>query len=249
MRAALWCLVLIMCLPVAGWAQTKTAQPSPTAKETPAKAEPAAQPAAKAAINARHYRDVCEAPERAGGQRGNGRDMLTLFDESGVVVVYADEELAGLLRGFHWKELFWRQRERLHAAMDFYLFGHSLYEKAMQPYIGMTGQGLLLAVGQEFFAMSLPERLAPLDGLLVDYLDARQHCRSRPMRSARRLKVSLAKTASNVLSGKGSGRVASPKRKWTRSSSPFSFARATARSMPASLLSSPVARAPVVVAR
>lgn len=135
-------------------------------------------PAAKAVINARHYQDLCAAPDRAGGRRGDGRDMLTLFDESGVVVVYADDELAGLLRNFRWKELFWQHRAQVNAAMEFYLFGHGLYEKAMQPYIGMTGQGLLLAVEQEFFAMSLPERLVHLDSLLTNYLNARQHCRS-----------------------------------------------------------------------
>ena len=72
--------------------------------------------------------------------------MLTLLDESGVLVACADPELARLLRDFRWKELFWHNRERLAAAMGFYLYGHGLYEKALRPYIGMTGQGLILNV-------------------------------------------------------------------------------------------------------
>jgi hypothetical protein len=132
-------------------------------------------PQAKAAINRRHYAALTEAVP-AGG-RGGGRDMLTLFDESGVVVACADDELAGLLRDFRWKEPFWLRRERLPASMAFSLFGHGLYEKALQPYVGMTGQALVLQVAPEFFAQPLAQRLAQLDGLLADYLAAPQHCR------------------------------------------------------------------------
>ena len=146
-------------------------------------------PGAKAAINARHY-DVL-AGETASGQTGRGavRDVSTLLDESGVIVAYsnansgADAGLAGLLRDFRWKELFWQRREQVgpqssRQAMGFYLFGHGLYEKALQPYVGMTGQGLLLAVEPAFFGWPLARQLAHLDRLLADYLAVPEHCRS-----------------------------------------------------------------------
>jgi len=76
--------------------------------------------------------------------------MATLFDESGVIVAYSNSQLAKLLCDFKWKELFWLCREEVNAQMGFYLFGHGLYEKAMQPYVGMTGQGLLMPVEMEF---------------------------------------------------------------------------------------------------
>ena len=50
------------------------------------------------------------------------------------------------------------------------IFGHGLYEKALQPYIGMTGQGVVLAVEQDFFIWALPQQLAHLDTLLADRL-------------------------------------------------------------------------------
>ena len=142
-------------------------------------------PKAKAAINARHYEALTDgtAPGNAASadasrsQRGAVRDMNTLFDESGVIVACADPELAGLLGDFRWKELFWSQRERVMASMDFFLFGHGLYEKALQPYVGMTGQGLLLPVEQEFFGWPPERRLAHLDELLAQYLAAPEHCR------------------------------------------------------------------------
>jgi len=143
-------------------------------------------PRTKAVINAHHYHALLDAiPEKkvadsaaSRSERGAVRDVNTLFDESGVVVVCADAELAALLRDFKWKELFWQRREQVQAGMGFYLFGHGLYEKALQPYVGMTGQGVVLAVEQEFFAWPLAQRLAHVDGLLANYLAAPQHCRS-----------------------------------------------------------------------
>jgi hypothetical protein len=140
-------------------------------------------PLSKAAVNQRHYRSLLEAQaaDAAGDatrRRGAVRDMNTLFDESGVVVACADAELSGLLGEFRWKELFWRRRDEAGRQMGFYLYGHGLYEKAMHPYIGMTGQGLVLAVERDFFGWPQPQRLAHLDRLLAEYLLAPQHCRS-----------------------------------------------------------------------
>lgn len=136
-------------------------------------------PKAKAAINARHYQAQTEGRKDASrSERGAVRDTNTLLDESGVVVPYADEGLAGSLRGFRWKELFRERRDDVKARMGFYLFGHGLYEKALDPYVGMTGQGLLLPVEADFFGWPLDQRLACLDKLLADYLSALGHCRS-----------------------------------------------------------------------
>jgi Protein of unknown function (DUF3025) len=135
-------------------------------------------PKSKAALNARHFHALVE--ERTSGNTGRGpvRDVNTLLDESGVIVVYADAELGVLLRDFKWKELFWQRREQVRAGMGFYLLGHGLYEKALQPYLGMTGQGLLLAVEQEYFSWPPTQQLTHLDSLLADYLAAPEHCRS-----------------------------------------------------------------------
>lgn len=136
-------------------------------------------PATKAAINARHYHALAgEGPANgfvAGSQRGTVRDVNTLLDESGVVVACADAELAGLLVDFKWKELFWQRRDRLHGSMGFYLFGHGLYEKALQPYVGITGQGLLIKVEKEFFAMTPARQSKRLDSLLADQLTLKEH--------------------------------------------------------------------------
>lgn len=139
-------------------------------------------PKAKAAINARHYQALTENSGASNSvipsQRGAVRDTNTLLDESGVIVACADVELAQLLRNFQWKELFWQQRARVQSGMGFYLFGHGLYEKAMRPYTGMTGQGLLLHVEQAFFSWPVAQQLAYLDDQLAGYLSAPENCRS-----------------------------------------------------------------------
>lgn len=142
-------------------------------------------PRAKAAINARHYDALVAVEQRIdedapllSSQRGAVRDMNTLFDESGVVVACADDELSGLLRDFRWRELFWQRREPVRERMGFFLFGHGLYEKALQPYVGITGQGLVMPVEQAFFAWPYERQLAHLDERLGDYLSAPEHCRS-----------------------------------------------------------------------
>ena len=138
-------------------------------------------PKAKAAINTRHFQALKNKEQRstlAAGtsQRGKVRDMATLLDESGVIIVCAEPELAELLCTFKWKELFWQRGAQLHTAMDFYVIGHGLYEKALQPYIGMTGQGLLVMVEREFFTLPLADRLSSLDQSIATYLDNPEHC-------------------------------------------------------------------------
>jgi hypothetical protein len=101
-------------------------------------------PRTKAALNAAHCTDRDPALP---GRRSRRRDKLTLFDESGVIVLSDDLMLAQLIREHRWHEFFWQRREALLSSVRFLPFGHGLCEKALTPYIGMTGQALLLEVG------------------------------------------------------------------------------------------------------
>ena len=109
-------------------------------------------PRTKTALNARHFESIAQSAGE--GNRDKNQDALTLFDESGVVVLYADDEMANLLQGFHWHELFWEERKSVNERMKFVVFGHSLYEKALKPYIGFTGKGLLIKVEERFFVQA-----------------------------------------------------------------------------------------------
>lgn len=127
-------------------------------------------PTAKAVINARHYASMAAGET---GQRPPLRDALTLFDEDGVVVLSSDPALLDLVRAFRWKELFWNRRAEVREGMRFFLFGHALYQKALNPFIGMTGKAILLDAPWEFFGRPLRFQVADADRrLALRLLDA-----------------------------------------------------------------------------
>jgi hypothetical protein len=121
-------------------------------------------PQAKAALNARHHAAL---PAVKAGGRGPVRDALTLFDESGVIVLSADAELLNMIREFRWKPLFWERRSEVISGMAFFPFGHALCEKALAPYKGVTGRAWLLEVGRDFFALPPAEQLLSIDRRLA----------------------------------------------------------------------------------
>ena len=130
-------------------------------------------PLAKAALNARHYAllearvttSLAHATPRTAHQ-----DALTQFDESGVIVLSADPSLTALLKDFQWKTLFWERRTDVLAHMRCFLFGHGLMEKALRPYQGMTGKGVLLSVSPQTLALPLAAQLTHADHLLADLI-------------------------------------------------------------------------------
>ena len=105
-------------------------------------------PRAKAAINARHYRALLGQQQSGTLNRGPAQDALTLFDESGVVVLSGDADLLQDVRDFAWKQLFWRRRERVRRHFRCIILGHALYEKALQPFVGITGHAILFEAEQ-----------------------------------------------------------------------------------------------------
>jgi hypothetical protein len=127
-------------------------------------------PLAKAALNERHYAEL--KAQRTSGARNRGpvQDALTLFDEGGVIALSSDPELLQMVRAWRWKELFWNSRARLVARMRFSLFGHALYEKALRPFTGVTGRGLLLGIEPAVLGAPLAERNAAVDSRAAAYL-------------------------------------------------------------------------------
>jgi hypothetical protein len=102
-------------------------------------------PRAKARINAMHAAQMA----RENGHRGPLRDLLTVFDEGGVIVECADASLISLLQGMRWKDLFWRERERVREAMRLTIFGHAVMEKALEPWPGITCKALIVRPGAD----------------------------------------------------------------------------------------------------
>ena len=124
-------------------------------------------PKTKAVLNGHHYHEI--RARRGERLRGTARDVLTLFDEGGIVVAAADPELPALLREFRWKELFWRRRAEVLRSMRFYVFGHAIYEKALEPYKGVTAKALILDAAPGLLDAPIERQLCELDTRAADY--------------------------------------------------------------------------------
>jgi len=101
-------------------------------------------PRTKARINALHARALPTEPK---GRRSPLRDLLTIFDEGGAIVVCQDEELLALLRSGQWKSLFLANRQRVLQSMNLVVFGHAVQEQAVEPRPGITCKAIVLPAG------------------------------------------------------------------------------------------------------
>jgi len=90
-------------------------------------------PKTKARINAMHAAEI----PRENGRRGRLRDMLTIFDEGGAIVV-CGAEVAKLVREARWRELFVERYRDFRIVV----LGHAVLEQALQlasaPRLGLT---------------------------------------------------------------------------------------------------------------
>lgn len=125
-------------------------------------------PKTKAVINAIHIPRAKQRIENGDvGRRSPVENMLSLFDEGGVVITSCEPGLLQLIKDFKWKELFWQRRDELAGKFECITFGHAMYEKALAPYIGMTANAILLQVDESYFTKPMAERLAIIDQQLA----------------------------------------------------------------------------------
>lgn len=125
-------------------------------------------PKTKAVINAIHIPKAKQRIESGDiGRRSPVENMLSLFDEGGVVITSSEPTLLQLVKDFKWKELFWQHGNELVDKFECTTFGHAMYEKALAPYIGMTANAILLKVDKSYFAKPMNERLAFIDDQLA----------------------------------------------------------------------------------
>jgi hypothetical protein len=124
-------------------------------------------PRAKAAINAQHAAILAEGGEAEARRRGPARDALSLFDEGGVVVASSSPALLRLIVDFEWKTLFWHRREELASKVRFIAFGHALFEKALDPFVGIVAKTVFVPVGDLFGMLPAESQVAEADALLA----------------------------------------------------------------------------------
>ena len=128
-------------------------------------------PNIKIELNACHYRAALQRStvETTRKNRSPIENAITLFDECGAIIVTSDHELANLVREHQWKALFWSQRQALASQFKCIVFGHALYEKALQPYIGMTAHCIIVEASEKELLLPSEQLNAFCDETVMQY--------------------------------------------------------------------------------
>jgi len=134
-------------------------------------------PKTKALLNYYHMLEI--AAQGIGTSRGRVRDTITVFDENGAVLVTADRSVGEALVDFDWQGSLVKPREKWDNPKQFnsnaqaavYIFGHALLEQLIQPRKPLCAHSIVITVAQDFFALSLSERMGYLDNEVAQYMD------------------------------------------------------------------------------
>lgn len=126
-------------------------------------------PNSKAELNRLHQRELLQ---QTGKERSKLRHQLTLFDECGVLVLYAAQAqpLIDALREHQWQHVMWQHADSWRLINDAkrqglcaWSFGHANFEMLTRPYIGLTGKMYPLEVPDDFFAKPLSAQIQFVD--------------------------------------------------------------------------------------
>lgn len=107
-------------------------------------------PLSKQALNHAHMQARAEqtrSGDLASRQRSRIGDLLTQFDECGVVVVGDSERARNLWRGIchhQWVDVFVHQRAELMATTRFIVFGHGSLDALRAPFVGLCGKAIFI---------------------------------------------------------------------------------------------------------
>ncbi len=99
-------------------------------------------PKIKSTLNELHYYSALQRDEKT--NRSKLENAITLFDECGAIIISSREDLLQMIRDHEWKRLFIEHRGSFINEIKCFVFGHAMYEKALNPYIGMTVNAILI---------------------------------------------------------------------------------------------------------
>ena len=135
-------------------------------------------PKTKALLNYYHMLEINQ--QGIGASRGRVRDTITVFDENGAILVTAESSIGEALSNFDWQASLVAPRDKWDNSKQsnnqsqaaVYIFGHALLEKLLHPRKALCAHSIVINVTQDFFALSLSERINLLDQKVADYMDA-----------------------------------------------------------------------------
>jgi len=137
----------------------------------------------KAIINKIHYQALSErySSDENSGKRSDTENCLTLFDECGAIIVSSNPALLQLIKDYDWLNLFLSNRQCFDHSIKCFIFGHALFEKGLNPYLGMTAHCICLQVDDDFFALDLNRQTEIVDQLSSEYFKRRSDLSPREL--------------------------------------------------------------------
>ena len=134
-------------------------------------------PKTKAVLNYHHMLEI--AKQGISERRGRVRDTITVFDENGAMLVTSDASIGEALVNFDWQASLVKPRAKWDnptqpdnsAQAAVYIFGHALLEQLVHPRKPLCAHSIVIHVAQEFFTLSLTERMRYLDDKVAEYMD------------------------------------------------------------------------------
>ena len=106
-------------------------------------------------------RSVQENAKIKQAPRNHLQNQLAHFDECGMVICANREDLLIKIRAHQWREFF--TDPELTQNCEAFILGHGLYEKALNPFIGMTGKAILLFVEKDFLKGNSQDKINIID--------------------------------------------------------------------------------------
>ncbi|WP_017445337.1 DUF3025 domain-containing protein [Gayadomonas joobiniege] len=124
-------------------------------------------PNSKQALNHQHIEQI---QRHGSSQRSRKRDILTQFDECGIVLAYQNEQDKIDLRNHQWIDVFWHRRNHWQQQIKPFIFGHAIYEMSLEAFIGLTAKALFIKVDDRFFNKTLKDQYSELDNQVTDLM-------------------------------------------------------------------------------
>lgn len=103
-------------------------------------------PQAKRFINQKHVADSSSRHVQSANGRSRLRDALTLFDESGALLLTTNQRLSGALLEHDWSALFELDRDTWAARARVLVFGHGLLDALHKPHKGLCAKAIPVCV-------------------------------------------------------------------------------------------------------
>ena len=127
-------------------------------------------PEAKRQINRLHILDSRQSIASSSNGRSRFRDALTLFDESGAVLLTTEADLASALLNHDWQALFVNNRSAWADRAKVLIVGHGLLDSMHRPHKGLCAKVIPVVV--PVLDLEVKELQALIQGLIAEIRDS-----------------------------------------------------------------------------